>query len=1131
MTEPYKKNTGKNTAAMTREVTYHYSGKVHVRGLLRRVWRPRYLALGDDGYLRYHESIPPLIQQEEDGPSSFQSTALTNNNYHVHHTHRPKTILAILDGARTIDPHSVVDNHVALPQGVYGFVFRGRPVELHPNNDIPSATSRDTITSRDKKDNATPVVWDSRYIVPREFNNAVIVPRGSGGDSSSVVLIQDQPVLTTATSKKSAKAAVVDLVFPKGTSRRRTAQTFAKKAINPDVLCVGIPRVSTNCVSGDISRTSSSSSLMMEYEKPLIIDGESRIGLQESTTDDYLYPSHEWGCDSHESRETLGSFQEVDGVHVYSVHIARSTSKKTEQKAIISSFDCLPASSSSVSVQSREYLCAVSTAEEAESWVVALRWAAEHRRSIRYRNVTRASESINVAVPHSPIANLFDILESDRHIIPETRDVDNNRCKDKVNSVEECNLPSNASLLSEREGLCTEECNERSEMENQSIEEVFSSAATPLLLRMSPPNPAGATVLVTKVTSKQLLTNAFMLWNLNNDTTTTATNTLSFFPIHLPLPGDELLLQYEIQLLLLRHCNPRNGLVYPETVEQRTITKSILDVLDVVHHLLTEFKPVACKGVEVESFMMSQDGPRGMLQPSSDTSRLLEDVESNILSCLDSFVNPRGSHQSRRSMSLLPHNMISEINTTMTKAVASISTIDNVLRKLSKDGKICCSNHFQQFLSLHPTNQASKSKPSMIDFAKDADAEQIVRKWLSMNDNLSMKTNMGLALAVALRHRCAGIMISVVAIWSTAHIANLFWSAVVSDSEVFVDVSFETYAVVIALSFFLGRNSGVSSRSKYDLEKHTRQFDYPMMSPSMMSRSSMVSHSSVKSTKAELPGDIMLIADDDDHSTVAEERDSEEFDEDILIAEPTPLSSPLPMYPLNHGICCWSKPDNNIFLVRGPTYLADRMKIQSSPAIFECRGIDVWITDNAERHIARHPAVLGGYLDREDTLVMNFLLPFGNFVAYFTIPPLEDMPSNISNVWTKFIRGNQQYRDGKLKLLPVVVDGPWIVKKAVGPGTSPAMLGKDLPLQYYFTDPTRHKKGVYEVDVLVTASRIARGILNVVKGHSKSLTIALGFIIEASEEVQLPETVLCACQVHSLHFEDCPNLPDSYPDG
>jgi hypothetical protein len=191
----------------------------------------------------------------------------------------------------------------------------------------------------------------------------------------------------------------------------------------------------------------------------------------------------------------------------------------------------------------------------------------------------------------------------------------------------------------------------------------------------------------------------------------------------------------------------------------------------------------------------------------------------------------------------------------------------------------------------------------------------------------------------------------------------------------------------------------------------------------------------------------------------------------------------------------------------------------------------VWLTDNAERNIARHPAVLGGELHREDTFVVNFLLPFSNFVAYFTVPPIEEMPSNVAKLWTEFVKGDQQFRDGKLKLLPVVVDGPWIVKKAVGPGTSPAMVGRDLPLQYYFTEPTATRKGIYEVDVLVTASRIARGILNVVKGHTKSITMAFAFIIEASEEAQLPERVLCAFQCHSLHLEECPNLPDCYPDG
>eukprot|EP00980_Cylindrotheca_fusiformis_P015583 scaffold4452_cov155-Cylindrotheca_fusiformis.AAC.6 len=239
------------------------------------------------------------------------------------------------------------------------------------------------------------------------------------------------------------------------------------------------------------------------------------------------------------------------------------------------------------------------------------------------------------------------------------------------------------------------------------------------------------------------------------------------------------------------------------------------------------------------------------------------------------------------------------------------------------------------------------------------------------------------------------------------------------------------------------------------------------------------------------------------------------------------LSSPLPQYPSNGGESCWSvPPDNTIFRVRGSTYLDDKVKIPSGPSPFKCRGVDLWLTDNPQRHIARHPSVLGGKLGDEDTFLVNFLLPFGNFVAYFSVPPLSAFPDTLASVWSKFIKGDQQYRDARLKLLPVVMDGPWIVKAAVGNGTAPALLGKVIPLQYYFQEPDDDRKGIYEVDVIITASSIAKGILSVVKGHTKALSIAFAFIIEAAEQEELPETVLCSFQIHALHLEHCPQLPE-----
>jgi hypothetical protein len=88
--------------------------------------------------------------------------------------------------------------------------------------------------------------------------------------------------------------------------------------------------------------------------------------------------------------------------------------------------------------------------------------------------------------------------------------------------------------------------------------------------------------------------------------------------------------------------------------------------------------------------------------------------------------------------------------------------------------------------------------------------------------------------------------------------------------------------------------------------------------------------------------------------------------------------------------------------VRGANYLKDKVKITAGPVPLTCRGVDVWMTDTAERHIARHPSVLGGKLAEEDTFLVNFLLPFGNLVAYFSIPPLDQFPPKLQNVWTKF---------------------------------------------------------------------------------------------------------------------------------
>ena len=451
--------------------------------------------------------------------------------------------------------------------------------------------------------------------------------------------------------------------------------------------------------------------------------------------------------------------------------------------------------------------------------------------------------------------------------------------------------------------------------------------------------------------------------------------------------------------------------------------------------------------------------------------------------------------------------------------VTSIALVDSILRTLAMDAHICNSTALRSFWSLedyvvqprpllhfHAANSLASYRIQLIPAGSTDD---FVKQWLQRGEYEQVSKQ---------KEYLYYVLLHPVLLTGALAVPALLFNRFLSLHKLFgsVELSFDVVllgwfaAVLVGMEWEKRRGRTVSTAAKQALP---------------LERIVPVD----EDLTDDLEGSYF-----DVHSASTEEGagdvDSEE--EGSVEGPPVPskpfastLSSPLPQYPDNGGTSCWSKPPDHIFRVRSSTYLQDRVKSPSGPAPFTCRGVDFWLTDNPERHIARHPSVLGGRLGEEDTFVVNFLLPFGNFVTYYGIPPIEKFPKKLAKVWTKFINGDQQYRDARLKLLPVVVEGPWIVKAAVGPGTSPALLGKVIPLQYYFRHPTADKKGIYEVDVIITASTIAKGILSVVKGHTKALTIAFGFIIEAAQEEELPEFVLCNSQIHALNLEDCPQLP------
>lgn len=173
---------------------------------------------------------------------------------------------------------------------------------------------------------------------------------------------------------------------------------------------------------------------------------------------------------------------------------------------------------------------------------------------------------------------------------------------------------------------------------------------------------------------------------------------------------------------------------------------------------------------------------------------------------------------------------------------------------------------------------------------------------------------------------------------------------------------------------------------------------------------------------------------------------------------------------------------------------------------------------------ARNPAMLGGTLRDKSTFLLNFRLPWGVLIIYFEIPgmflpflrsrydelsPKRELPSldDMSpgqRSMCRFLLNDDAGRNKTLKIVPIVVEGPWICKSVVG--GKPAIIGNKLPVSYVYCPGSAEKAEYLEVDLDIVSSCAARRILGVVKSYTQSLTLDLGFVVQGTRYVEYTQT-------------------------
>ncbi|THG02322.1 hypothetical protein TEA_021164 [Camellia sinensis var. sinensis] len=159
---------------------------------------------------------------------------------------------------------------------------------------------------------------------------------------------------------------------------------------------------------------------------------------------------------------------------------------------------------------------------------------------------------------------------------------------------------------------------------------------------------------------------------------------------------------------------------------------------------------------------------------------------------------------------------------------------------------------------------------------------------------------------------------------------------------------------------------------------------------------------------------------------------------------------------------------------------------------------------------------------KEFVLILFFQVPARpnySLVLYYA----SDRPVNKDSLLDKFVNGSDMFRDSRFKLIPRIVEGYWMVKRAVG--TKACLLGKAVTCKYHRQDnflelnKILQKTFTLQIDVEIGSSSVARSVISLVLGYVPSIVVDLAILIEAKEEEELPEYILGTVRLNRVKLE------------
>lgn len=152
------------------------------------------------------------------------------------------------------------------------------------------------------------------------------------------------------------------------------------------------------------------------------------------------------------------------------------------------------------------------------------------------------------------------------------------------------------------------------------------------------------------------------------------------------------------------------------------------------------------------------------------------------------------------------------------------------------------------------------------------------------------------------------------------------------------------------------------------------------------------------------------------------------------------------------------------------------------------------------------------------------MLPRANLVVYFQMPSWvkrfedikeeEDDPED-TKAFKRFLMGDDEYRERRWKILPCLVDGPYIIRQMAPAKSNVTIAGRRVGASWHeyseSMDPKTGKKraALLEVDCDLISDSSVRNLCNIVVGQVKNVVIDCAMIVERPYLSEAEEPAAC----------------------